>query len=107
MKNIFSVIARIRTPLALAALAFIVLYLVCRLILGLNIFVALTESNTFVLISTIINRLFILAIVALVLAVASYVYGQYLTSRSGTPPRSGPRVKVIDVSVENRKHNQK
>ena len=62
---------RIRTPLVLAGLVVLVLYALYRQILSLAIFTTLSQEGTFRVVDLLIRVLFWLALLAIVLGVAS------------------------------------
>lgn len=72
--KLFETASKIATPLSLASLVMIALYLIYKAILELNIFNALNESSTFLIITSIIDKLFILALMGLMLGILSYIY---------------------------------
>lgn len=64
---------RIKTPLTLGGLAVVVLYGLYSQILRLQIFGKLPPDSTFILVRDIVGYLFWLAVLAVVLGVASYL----------------------------------
>jgi hypothetical protein len=74
--KILKIATKVATPLSLASLVVLVLYLLFRLILKLPVFSHLEETNTFLLLMAVINKLFILALVGLVLGIVAYVFVQ-------------------------------
>lgn len=83
-------LVRIRTPLSLAGLAFVVLYLIYRQVLGLDVFARLDQEATFRILNQVIGSLFWLAMVALILGVlASFSLVNALAgTSSGSASRS-------------------
>ncbi len=71
--KLFAVADRVKTPLALAGTVVIALYLIYRQVLSLSIFSNIGSQPTFLVIQSIIDKLFWLAILALVLGVGSYL----------------------------------
>lgn len=82
---------KIATPLSLASLVVLVLYLLFRTILTLPVFSQLAEGNTFLLLMAIINKLFVLALVGLVLGIGGYLLVQRKTHSSTFERRFIPR----------------
>jgi hypothetical protein len=89
--------SRIRTPLTLAGLVVVVLYVLYRQILGLGIFAQVGESSTVTLLSSIIDKVFWLALIALVLGVACYVLTLFLKRRA---EKSRSSVQLVDARVD-------
>lgn len=73
MHEIFELASRISTPLALGGFVAAVLFFIFRQILKKNIFPSLTRSASAEVIKVIIDRLFVLALVAMVLGFAGYI----------------------------------
>lgn len=95
--KLFQVATKIGTPLSLASLIVVILYLIYRTALELPIFSNLTESSTFTLLNSIVNKVFILALIALVLGVISYLYSQYLHKFYSVSKKRSD-VKLVDIS---------
>ncbi len=72
--KLFNVATKIATPLSLASLSLLVLYGIYKAIVGMGIFPELTNSDTFQLLNNIINKLFILALVAMIIGVCAYIF---------------------------------
>lgn len=96
-EQLFNIATKIGTPLSIAALIIIALYLLYKAVLKLPIFVQLTGDKTFTIVDSIIKKLFILALIALVLGVGAYMYSQYLRSH-GAGGKSEHDLRVVDVS---------
>lgn len=79
VQKLFEVASRVTKPLSLSGLVVTALYLVYRAILALDIFAPLGEEHTFGLLSIIADRLFYMALLALVLGVVSYVFVQHMS----------------------------
>jgi hypothetical protein len=77
--------SKVSTPLSLASLIVVVLYLVFQGVLSLEIFSKLQEGNTFALISSVIDKIFYLALIALILGVVAYFYKLYLSQPQKQP----------------------
>ena len=80
--KLFRVAAAIRTPLALSALVTLILYAILRQILELNVFANIGAESTYLLLAAIVQALFVLALVAIVLSIASYVTSIALRHRT-------------------------
>lgn len=96
--QLFNIAAKIGTPLSIAAIIVIALYLLYKAILRLPIFAQLTGDKTFIIVDSIIKKIFILALVALMLGVCAYMYSQYLLSHDGANGKSEHDLRVVDVS---------
>lgn len=73
MNALFEIASAVKTPLALAGIVVVALYLIFKAILKLNIFPKLARKDTFQLINRIMTYLFILALIAIVLGFVSYM----------------------------------
>jgi hypothetical protein len=73
--KIASALGAVRTPLSLAGLAIIVLFIVYNRVLGLGIFSTLTDSQSLRLLDSLVGYVFWLALVGLVLGIAGFVFG--------------------------------
>ena len=89
--KILKIATKIATPLSLASLVVLVLYLLFQAILKLPVFSHLAEGNTFLLLMAVINKLFILALVGLVLGIAAYVFVQSQAHGMSASGRFVPR----------------
>ena len=67
------VLNRIKAPLTLAGLALLIFYAVLSKILALGIFSQLQEANTAAILSRILFYTFVIALVCVVLGVASFL----------------------------------
>jgi uncharacterized membrane protein len=81
------VLNRVKTPLTLAGLALLIFYGVVSRILGLGIFSQLQESNTATILGQVLSYTFILALVCIVLGVASFL----VTSLTGSSKEKRPK----------------
>ncbi len=93
--KLFEIASRIKKPISIASITVIALFLLFRGILALDIFGPLGESTTFTLILSMVNRLFYLAVLALLLGFLSYVYTQNVHK----PLRPVDRKQVITGNV--------
>ncbi len=80
------VLNRIKTPLTLAGLALLIFYAILSKILGLGIFSQLQEANTAAVLSRVLFYTFFLALVCIVLGVASFL----VTSLTGSAKSKRP-----------------
>ncbi len=92
MEKIFEFASQVSTPLALGGLIASILFFLLRQIIKKDIFPSLTRSASSEIIKLIIDRLFILALVAMVLGFVGYI----LLNQS----QSGNRQAGRDVIVE-------
>ena len=95
--KLFAFANKVKTPLALAGGVIVILYLLYKQILTLGIFSKLESQPTFLLIQSVVDRLFWLALVALILGVASYVTVALLRNK----PQHEP--DVVDLPVRKKK----
>jgi len=73
IEGLLSVTSKVGTPLALAGIIVIVLYALYKQVLALKLFVPIGVGPTARLLQNVLNKLFWLALIALVLGVASYL----------------------------------
>src|SRR6266700_3348376 len=76
LQELMNVAVKVRTPLALAGLTIVVLYGIYKEVLSLNVFEKIGANATFILLQDILDKLFWLALLALVLGVSSYQPGR-------------------------------
>ncbi|MDQ3818865.1 MAG: hypothetical protein M3362_14490 [Acidobacteriota bacterium] len=100
-KKLFEVAAKITTPLSLASLVIVVLYLLYRQVLGLSIFSNLDQTGTYQVVTQVLFYLFVLAIVGLILGMGLFVFTKvYNPSHPALPKEVGDDgLKVVDVSI--------
>jgi hypothetical protein len=91
--KLFALADRIKTPLALAGAIVVALYLLYRQVLSLGIFSTLGSQPTFLVLQSIINKLFWLAVLALVLGVSSYLAVAFRGNR-GQPEKDALKLPV-------------
>lgn len=82
MEDIFEIAANISTPLSLAGLFAAVFFYVINLILSKKIIPSLTRKNSALILSSIVNKLFILSLVAMILGFSGYVYSSVFKEES-------------------------
>ncbi len=80
-EKVLAVASRVTKPISLASLAMIVLYLGYKIVFGLRIFVDLTESHTFDIVNSVIDKLFYVALLSLVCGIGSYLYVQHINTK--------------------------
>ncbi len=94
LDKILLVTTKIKTPLSIAGLVIIFLYLVAKQILSLKIFSELGQKNSFIILSDILNKFFWIAVIALFLGVIGYI-AALLFKRQLTSHKSN--IKLIDA----------
>jgi hypothetical protein len=82
MAHIGLVLERIKTPLTLAGLALLVFYGVVTQLLKMNIFGQLQASSSAVLLTHVLDYTFVLALVALILGVVSFLVTQFIKPKN-------------------------
>ncbi len=97
IQEIMKLAVKVRTPLALAGLTVVILYAIDKEILSLDVFEKIGGSGTLLLLQDILDKLFWLALVALVLGIASYVLTILLSYKSQS---HSSNVKLIDASLD-------
>lgn len=95
LDKLASIASKVRTPLALSGLIVVVLYGIYRQVLSLDIFSKVGETSTVVLIGGILDKLFWLAMVALVMGVASHVLALVLKSKA----RRRANIELVDARI--------
>jgi len=88
---------KIRTPLALAGFVIIIFYAIYKEVLSLTIFANVGGNSTFLIIENIIDKVFWLAVLALVLGVTSYLFTYLLSYKSKS---LSSNVSLIDASLD-------
>jgi len=94
IERIFEVASRISTPLALAGLLAAIFFFVVRQLIAKNIFPVLTKQISGDLLKLIIDRLFILSLVAVVLGFAGFVLTVDHKERVTTAPQQAPVIQT-------------
>lgn len=97
--KLLSIASSLKTPFALAALVVAILYLIYRQVLSLGVFSNIGADPTFHLLQNVLDKLFWLALVAIILSLLSYIVTIVL--RHKTPSRSS-RVVLINASLDPR-----
>jgi hypothetical protein len=86
MQKVFEIASNISTPLALGGFVSAILFLILRQILRLGIFSAVSGPQTSRVILVVVNRLFVLSIIAVILGFLGYVTNLILTNWSTIRP---------------------
>ena len=97
-QRLFGVATKVATPISLASLSIIAIYMVYRGILSLHIFGDLTGDQTIELVNNVANKIFYLAIVLSVLSIPSYLYVKRLAVGG---QETGPQTIIGNVLSEN------
>jgi hypothetical protein len=91
MKSLFEIASNVSTPLALSGIVIVVLYALFKQIIARNIFPQLTQAFSGEILKSIIDKVFVLALVARVLGFAGWVLTAF---RPGAPPLAPEFVSV-------------
>ena len=89
MNQVFEIASRISTPLALAGFIAAVFFFVLQRILKAGLLPKIAQRHSHGVVILIIERLFILSLVALVLGFAGYVIATFAPKASASTPESG------------------
>jgi hypothetical protein len=81
LQQMSGILNRIKTPLTLAGLALLVFYGIFSKVLDLKVFSTLKEANTASLLSRVLSYAFVLALVCVVLGVASFLVTHWVRPR--------------------------
>lgn len=73
MEKLFQIATTISTPLALGGLFAVIFFFIIKQMLAKDIFSPLTKSSSFNILKTIVDRLFVLALIAMLLGFAGYI----------------------------------
>jgi len=85
MEKIFDIATNISTPLMLAGFFAAAFFFIARQVIKANIFPQLTKQLSGDIIKLIIHRLFVLALIAMILGFAGYVIGQFNPLKNVSP----------------------
>jgi hypothetical protein len=88
---------KVKTPLTLSGAVIVVLYAIYKQVLSLSVFANVGADSTFIILQSILNKLFWLALIAIVLGVASYLTTFILGRKA---PTSSSNVSLIDASLD-------
>lgn len=90
-----SIATKIRNPLGLCGLVVVVLYALYRQVLSMDIFSRVGETSTVKLVGDILDRLFWLAMTALLLAVVSHIVALALNARA----HRHAKIELVDAHL--------
>ena len=102
LEKIFKVVEQVKTPLSLAGVVLIAFYLLLQQILNLRVFENIGSSSTATLLHEIVQYLFWLAVLSIMLGVASYVVAIILNHRLHSRESN---VQLIDASLDPKNSN--
>ena len=89
MEGLLNVASKVGTPLALAGIIVIVLYALFKQVLALKLFTPIGAGPTSRFLQNVLNKLFWLALIALILGVASYILTAIFPFKSLSPNSQG------------------
>ena len=100
-EKLLSVASTIRTPLALAGVVTVILYAIYQQVLGLDVFDNIGSDSTFALLLSIIDKLFYIALLAILLGVVCYLIPFFVRPKSNPPvAKVAPNGKRSSSMVE-------
>ncbi|WP_431925422.1 hypothetical protein [Amycolatopsis tucumanensis] len=91
LETFAKIIGKLKTPLTLAGLAVVILYLLYQQVLNLSVLSPLQGNETFTLVDSIVSKVFWLAVVAVVFGFAGFVLTALL------PRRTRPKQAVVSL----------
>ncbi|WP_027934890.1 hypothetical protein [Amycolatopsis thermoflava] len=91
LETFAKIIGQLKTPLTLAGLAVVILYLLYQQVLNLSVLSPLQGNDTFTLVDSIVSKVFWLAVVAVVFGFAGFVLTALL------PRRTRPKQAVVSL----------
>lgn len=97
LQGILNLAAKVKTPLSLTGLIIVVLYAIYRQVLSLNVFENVGSNATFLILEDILDKLFWLALVALILGIISYLVTTFLAHKK---QEHSSNVVLIDASLD-------
>jgi Na+/glutamate symporter len=97
IEKLAALTSKVRTPLALSGLIMTILYALYRQVLSLKVFENIGAHPTFLLLQNVLEKLFWLAIIALILGVSSYLITVVLSYRMHSHSSD---VTLIDASLD-------
>jgi hypothetical protein len=98
MRGLFSsVLEQIRGPLSIVALSFLILYGIYLRVLKLPVFQPIGPKGTRSMLTTVLSRLFWLAVIALVLGLGSYIASLYINRR---PSKLTSSTRLLDARLD-------
>src|SRR5437867_2779648 len=92
-----SILEQIRGPLSIVALSFLVLYEIYLRVLKLRVFQPIGPKRTLSMLTTVLSRLFWLAVIALVLGLGSYIASLYINRQ---PAKLTSSARLLDARVD-------
>lgn len=92
-----AIAGKVKSPLTLSGIVVVVLYAIYRQVLSLDVFEKVGANSTLVLLQSILDKLYWIALVSIVLGVASYLTTFVLGRK---PPISAAKVSLIDASLD-------
>ena len=99
LSELIRIASKVKTPLMLSGIVIIVLYAIYRQVLSLDVFENLGRNYTFILLQYVLNRIFWLAIIAMILGVISYIITFILELNNRTSSNLSD-VSLIDSSFD-------
>lgn len=97
--KLLGVANKVKTPVALSAMVVLVLYAIYRQVLNLKVFSNIGSDPTFRLLQNVIDKMFWLALSALLLGVISYIV-TFIFKKRMLVSRSA--VTIIDASLDHK-----
>lgn len=97
LQELIKMALKVKTPLALAGLVIVIFYAIYREILSLNIFGNIGDNSTFLIVEDMIDKVFWLAMVALVLGTIGFLF-TFAIEHKNKPVSSN--VSLIDASLD-------
>jgi len=96
-EKLFILAGKVKTPLILSGLVVSVLYGIYKQILSLDVFENIGANSTFVILQSMLEKVFWLALISIVLGVASYLTTFVLSRKQ---PAHKSNVSLIDASLD-------
>lgn len=97
LDKLMNTASKIKTPLTLSGIVIVVLYAIYRQVLSLDVFEKIGSNSTFILLQNILDKLFWLALFAIILGVISYLTIFILGRKK---PLTSSSVVLIDASLD-------
>lgn len=98
MKELISLIVKVKTFIGLSALIYVILYLIFKQILSLDIFTTLESKETFSILYSVIDKIFIIAIITIIVTAIMYIISKYFPNNKTVSKK--PKIEVVSVTVE-------
>jgi hypothetical protein len=96
-EKLFVLAGKVKTPLVLAGLVVSVLYGIYKQILSLDVFENVGSNSTFIILQNMLEKVFWLALISIVLGVASYLTTFILGRKQ---PNLKSNVSLLDASLD-------